>query len=87
MNRETSYDRVSTMMPEREWKCRTCGAGETGRIIPRHWYGIHRYPGIDEERPSNLGLYCSASCMTAAMPSIEHREQDLGNGWSYFPRT
>lgn len=72
----------------RWWNCKTCGSESAGRLVPRGWYGIQRYPGDEEEnnRPANIGIFCSAACMSAAMPQIEQKELDFGDRFRYFPR-
>lgn len=61
----------------RPYRCanRSCGREETGETIPKGWFGVRQYPGDRELRAVNLGIYCSLSCLGAAVGAMQDREK------------
>lgn len=59
------------------WTCsnRACGAtaDAPAGAIPKGWIGIRSYPGDREERPKNLGIFCSLICAGVAINAMRER--------------
>lgn len=69
----------------RVYWCRTCGAEETGSMVPRGWYSLTRHTAVPDRPYVRLGLFCSIDCLSQQMTRFAGIANDVGDKFDESP--